>query len=169
MGNFLKILRKDKGLTQEELAEILYVSNRTISRWEGGRNMPDIEILMTLADFYEIDLVDILNGERKDKEMNKNMEETTLRVSEYEKEIASIVIVAARVFMTVCLLGLVINHFLYKLAPGLSGKSLSAVEFTMGFFDGFTMGTLILGILYTFGFFSSDTFYKFTQKFKKAD
>ena len=41
IGNFLKKLRKEKGITQEQLAEILNVSGRTVSRWETGNNMPD--------------------------------------------------------------------------------------------------------------------------------
>ena len=46
IGNLLKKLRSEKGLTQEQLAEILNVSNRTVSRWETGSNMPDISLLV---------------------------------------------------------------------------------------------------------------------------
>ena len=53
IGAFLKALRKEKGLTQEQLAEKLAVSGRTVSRWETGSNMPDIGMLVVLADFYE--------------------------------------------------------------------------------------------------------------------
>ena len=45
IGRFLKELRKEKGITQEQLAEQFSVSNRTISRWENGNNMPDLDIL----------------------------------------------------------------------------------------------------------------------------
>lgn len=45
IGSFLKTLRKEKGLTQEQLAEILYVSGRTVSRWETGTSMPELGIL----------------------------------------------------------------------------------------------------------------------------
>ena len=48
IGNFLKKLRKEKGITQEQLAEILNVSGRTVSRWENGNNMPDISILVDI-------------------------------------------------------------------------------------------------------------------------
>ncbi len=50
-GKFLKSLRKDKGLTQEQLAELFCVSPRTVSRWENGNNMPDPDILIGLAGF----------------------------------------------------------------------------------------------------------------------
>lgn len=46
IGRFLKILRKEKGLTQEQLAEKFNVACRTISRWETGSNMPDLSILV---------------------------------------------------------------------------------------------------------------------------
>ena len=64
IGSFLRELRKEKKLTQEQLAEVFNVSARTVSRWETGNNMPDISILIEIADFYQIDVREILNGER---------------------------------------------------------------------------------------------------------
>ena len=55
IGLFLKELRKEKTLTQSQLAEQLNVSDRTVSRWETGTNLPDLSILVELADFYDID------------------------------------------------------------------------------------------------------------------
>lgn len=85
IGEFLKILRKEKGLTQEQLAEILLVSGRTISRWETGTNMPDLSILIRMAEFYEIDLKEILDGERKGENMDKELKETLTKVADYSK------------------------------------------------------------------------------------
>lgn len=48
IGKFLKELRKQKGLTQEQIAEKFNVSNRTISRWENGNNMPDSDVLIEI-------------------------------------------------------------------------------------------------------------------------
>ena len=50
-GSLLKELRKEKGMTQEQLAEYLNVSGRTISRWETGANLPDLDLLVTLSDY----------------------------------------------------------------------------------------------------------------------
>ena len=83
IGKFLKELRKPKGLTQEQIAEKFHVSNRTISRWENGNNMPDLDILIELSDYYEVDLREILNGERKSRNMDKEMKETVLRAADY--------------------------------------------------------------------------------------
>ena len=65
IGGFLRELRKEKGLTQEQLADVFNVSARTVSRWETGSNMPDISILIEIADYYDLDVREILNGERK--------------------------------------------------------------------------------------------------------
>ena len=82
-GEFLKYLRKEKGLTQEQLAERFYVSSRTVSRWETGSNMPDLDMLIELADFYNIDIREIIGGKRKSENMNSETKETLLKVAEY--------------------------------------------------------------------------------------
>ena len=82
-GELLKRLRKEKGLTQEQLAEMFYVSSRTVSRWETGSNMPDVSILIELADFYDVDIREIIDGERKSEIMNKETKDTLLKVAEY--------------------------------------------------------------------------------------
>ena len=51
VGSFIKELRKVKNLTQEQLAEEFNVSRRTVSRWETGKNMPDLDILIGMSDF----------------------------------------------------------------------------------------------------------------------
>ena len=65
IGAFLKALRTEKGLTQEQLAREMLVSSRTVSRWETGSNLPDLSVLLNLADFYGVGLREILDGERK--------------------------------------------------------------------------------------------------------
>lgn len=67
IGCFLRELRKEKNLTQEQLADVFNVSARTVSRWETGSNMPDISILVEIADYYQLDVREILNGERSNE------------------------------------------------------------------------------------------------------
>ena len=86
IGKFLQELRKEKGLTQEQLAEQMGVARRTVSRWETGSNMPDMDILIELSDFYVVDLREILSGERKSEHMNEEMKETVLQVADYGNE-----------------------------------------------------------------------------------
>lgn len=85
IGEFLKLLRKEKGLTQEQLAEILLVSGRTISRWETGTNMPDLGTIIQIADFFAVDVKEILDGERKSENMDKELKETLTKVADYSK------------------------------------------------------------------------------------
>ena len=86
MGEFLKQLRKEKGLTQEELAEKFYTSSRTVSRWETGKTMPDLNTLIELADFYDVDIREIIDGERKENNTDKETKETLQKVAEYAEE-----------------------------------------------------------------------------------
>ena len=86
IGKYLQKLRKEKNLTQEQLAEKMNVSRRTVSRWETGSNMPDLDILLELSDFYEVDLREILRGERKSERMNEELKETVLQVADYSSE-----------------------------------------------------------------------------------
>jgi len=85
-GAYLKHLRKEKGLTQEQLAERFFVSSRTVSRWETGSNLPDVMMLVELADFYEVDIREIIDGERKSRIPNAATRETLLKVAEYTSE-----------------------------------------------------------------------------------
>ena len=59
----LQTLRKQKGLTQEELAEILFVSRTAVSKWESGRGMPSIESLKAISKFFAVTLDDLLSSE----------------------------------------------------------------------------------------------------------
>ena len=78
IGKLLQTLRKEKGITQEQLAEQVGVTRRTVSRWETGSNMPDLDVLIELSDFYVVDLRKILSGERNDEYMNEEVKETVL-------------------------------------------------------------------------------------------
>jgi transcriptional regulator with XRE-family HTH domain len=82
-GAFLKELRKEKGLTQEQLAEQFHVSNRTVSRWENGNNMPDLDILIEMSDFYGIDFRELLDGERRSEKMDNEYKEVALKAVDY--------------------------------------------------------------------------------------
>ena len=67
-GNFIKDLRKEKGLTQKELGAKLNITDKAISKWERGLSFPDITMLNSLANFFEIDVSELLNGEKGIKE-----------------------------------------------------------------------------------------------------
>lgn len=83
IGSFLKELRLEKGLTQGQLAERINVSNRSVSRWETGNTLPDISILIELAEFYEADIKEIIDGERKSEKTNNEIKETLVKIADY--------------------------------------------------------------------------------------
>lgn len=64
IGAFLAKLRKEDGLTQEELGEALGVSNKTVSRWETGTYLPPVEMLQRMSERYGVSINEILSGER---------------------------------------------------------------------------------------------------------
>ena len=75
----LQELRKNKGLTQEELAEALYVSRTAVSKWESGRGYPNIDSLKEISRFFSVTVDDLLSGEKllfiAEKENKSNMRE----------------------------------------------------------------------------------------------
>ena len=87
VGSFLKELRKEKGITQEQFAEIMEVSARTVSRWETGSNMPDLEVLILIADYYGVELREILDGERKREQAEEEIEDGEKKREQAEEEI----------------------------------------------------------------------------------
>ena len=83
IGLFLRELRNEQNLSQEQLAEEFGVSSRSISRWENGNTMPDISIIIELADFYDVDIREIIHGERKSENMDKELKDTLVTVADY--------------------------------------------------------------------------------------
>lgn len=63
-GSFLTQLRKEKGFTQQELADKLFVSNKAVSKWERGQSLPDISLLTPLAELLGVTVAELLKGER---------------------------------------------------------------------------------------------------------
>ena len=64
MGSFLAALRKAKGMTQQEVADRLNVSNKTVSKWECDDGCPEIMMLPVIAELYSVTVDEILKGER---------------------------------------------------------------------------------------------------------
>ena len=64
IGLFIKKLRTEKGYTQARLAQLLNINDRTVSKYECGRGIPDIDILLKLSEVFEVSINEILNGRR---------------------------------------------------------------------------------------------------------
>lgn len=85
IGKFISNLRKEKKLTQEQLAKKLGVTNKSVSRWENGKNMPDYSILKELCSTLGIDFNEFLSGEKieKNKIQTHSIENLDLILKEY--------------------------------------------------------------------------------------
>lgn len=80
-GKFIALIRKEKGLTQRELAEKLNLSKKTISKWERGVGFPDISLILPLCKCLEIDANELMTGERlQDKQYRINAENNLLKL-----------------------------------------------------------------------------------------
>lgn len=77
IGAFIAQLRREKGLTQQQLGDLLGVTNKTVSRWENGNYLPPVEMLQELSKLYAVSINEILCGERiKEEEYQEKAEET---------------------------------------------------------------------------------------------
>lgn len=79
-GNTIKTLREKKGLTQKQLADILIVSDKTVSKWETGKGLPDISLIESLAKALGVSLAELLSGECV---INRNRSANMLRTKFY--------------------------------------------------------------------------------------
>lgn len=80
-GNFLVSLRKEKNITQQQLADILQVSVKAVSKWECGQGYPSLQSLKDLSDFYGVTVDKIINGERNKTEAKEPVN-TSIKIKE---------------------------------------------------------------------------------------
>lgn len=79
IGKFIASLRKANGYTQEELGEILSVSNKTISSWENGNSSPDLSLLPIIADLFNVTCDELLRGEKSKEEKETKINKSTIK------------------------------------------------------------------------------------------
>ena len=78
IGKFIKELRIENNLSQNQLSEIIHVTRQAISNWENGKAIPDSNILITLSSLFNVSINEILSGQRQASETS--LEEITLNV-----------------------------------------------------------------------------------------
>lgn len=147
-GSFLRELRKEKQLTQEQLAERFGVTNRSVSRWETGSNMPDLSILVELADFYDVDIRDIIDGERKGEDMNKEDKERLQLVADYAETEKNTLLMRLRIFSIVGLVSLIAGLVMLVISRD---NNLPVYDYLMGTLMGVAIGALLVAVFYSTG------------------
>lgn len=110
VGIFLKHLRSERGLTQEQLGERIGVTNKTISRWETGNYLPPAECLILLSGIYGVSINEILAGERvareefveiAEKNITSTLKELEKDYQKFEKRMIGILILTAILTITI--------------------------------------------------------------------
>ena len=81
IGKFIANARKEKGMTQRELADTLLISDKTISKWECGKGLPEVSLMLPLCEALDIGVNDLLSGERiSDIDYKKKAEENMMNL-----------------------------------------------------------------------------------------
>ena len=86
-GNFVSSLRKEKGITQKELARQLFVSDKAVSKWETGQSIPDVALLIPLAEILGVTVAELLECHRMEKRYTKpiNMQKSPIFAPMYHR------------------------------------------------------------------------------------
>ncbi|MCR5223771.1 MAG: helix-turn-helix domain-containing protein, partial [Bacilli bacterium] len=96
IGHFIAKLRKEKNLTQQELADQLYVTDRAVSHWENGRRLPDISLLKNISDILGVSVNELISGEKfKENNIIKKSDDNiikTLKDNKKNKQIFKLII-----------------------------------------------------------------------------
>lgn len=114
-GKFIAKLRKEKNMTQKEMADKFNLTDKAISKWERGLNFPDISMLKPLAEFFDISVLELLNGEKSETE--NNIDEKVLKIlkqveREKNRKIKKVIILS--IIFVIVILGTYIGLSLSK-------------------------------------------------------
>lgn len=117
IGEFILNERKAKNLTQTKLAEKIFVSEKTVSKWENGKGVPDTNTLPLLCEIFDVSINELLNGERISKESYTTKAEEKILDLQREKEMAHkrllfMEIIVAFLAMTILLSASCIVYFI---------------------------------------------------------
>ena len=145
IGHFLRELRSERGLTQEQVAEHLNVSNRSVSRWENGTTMPDFDLLMQLSDCYGVEVGELLDGERRKDLTDGEEKETLMKAADYQNTEK---IAHTQKLFYVFLAG-ILAMVLYMTIDVLDLMNTPPYDAVAGFLLGLVLGGLLAGALYT--------------------
>ncbi|MBR2555902.1 MAG: helix-turn-helix transcriptional regulator [Aeriscardovia sp.] len=163
IGTFLKLLRKEKNLTQEQLAEQLGVSNRTVSRWENGNNMPDISLLSEIAEFYDVSIPELIYGERKSENMREEAKEVAETMSDYAKAEKETLVKSIRNMSLIGLIALIIYMVLGR--TSVYDRN-NLFRYVYGISEALIYVTVLMFPLYTTGLLSKIRIRTTNSKFK---
>jgi len=112
IGKFIAAMRKEQSMTQRELADVLNISDKTVSKWECGNGLPDVALMLPLCEALHINVNELLSGERLNasdyqKKAEENMMDLIREREESKKKIVLEVVVSATTIAAGCALVIV--------------------------------------------------------------
>jgi len=129
-GRFLAQLRREKGITQAQLAEKIGTANKTVSRWETGAYMPDVEMLLILAEFYGVSVNELLSGERlSDGELRQKADDNIGYIVSENKKKYRVLLFSAVIAVIAVMLAFFMLGYGYACAVSIARITLSALLF----------------------------------------
>lgn len=138
VGKFITQKRKGKNLTQEQLAEKIGVSNKTISKWETGKCMPDYSVIELLCEELNITLAELMNGEEDEKSIHTYDNEQIMKML---KEIQNL---KAKKKLIIGFILLVMGGVMMALSQIFGGTDIQ--DFLSGFMLGLSIGEFLVGV-----------------------
>lgn len=138
IGNFITKKRKEKNLTQEQLAEKLGVSNKTISKWETGKCMPDYSVVIKLCEALEITVSELMDGEEAKDSIRVYDQEQILDLLRRTQELEQQKNVLYGIVLF--LMGIV----MFAVSQRLGGTSVK--DFFAGLLLGMSLGEMLVGV-----------------------
>lgn len=153
IGRFLRQLRTENALTQQQLAEWLGVSDRSVSRWENGVTLPDFDLLIQLADRYGVEVRELLDGQRKPgnepkgetEKMDTATQEALLQAADYSNQEK---LSFTRRLRRLLYVGLT-AHILALLLEFLPLPDTHMCGILAGFMQGVVLGALLTGVFFS--------------------
>ncbi len=130
IGMFIADCRKEQGLTQQQLADQLGITNRAVSKWENAKSMPDVSVMMPLCEILQISVNELLSGEKISMENYKEKAEQNLMEMQEKKEAAKrgerkvILLMFLTYVVITC-----ISMLLYLYMPGYDGEIFRLLPF----------------------------------------
>ena len=118
IGKFILDCRKEKGLTQEQLAEKIGVTSKSISRWENGNTMPDYSLLKDLCNELDITVNELLSGEKikKNDYLNKS-EENLVNLRKQIDKRKKILTIISYIITSIIIIAFILNIILNRILP----------------------------------------------------
>ena len=142
IGKFIASLRKEKEMTQKQLAEKLGISDKTISKWECGKGLPEVSMMLPLCEVFNISVNELLSGERLDEEKYRKMAEENIVTLIHEKSTKKIIF-----NISISILLFTISFAIIFLA---AGKIVAPIVMPITFFINIILivANLVVGITY---------------------